>query len=80
VKSPSSKKPDTKTAAWSTGKWKVVYGELKRGRGNPGKVSSVFHAIGEKIPKDALGYVESTLKVQKLSAESADGCKFENAS
>jgi len=68
----SAKKPSTKTAIdniFSEGKWKVVFGELKRGRGRPSSVKSVFHAFGEKLPKEALDDVEKAIIDEGLSRE-----------
>ncbi len=58
AKKSSTKKPDSEEKPWSEGKWKIVFGNLARGRGNPGKVESIFDVVGEKLPKEALGYVE----------------------
>jgi hypothetical protein len=68
----SAKKPSTKTATssvFSEGQWKVVFGELKRGRGRPSNVKSVFRAFGEKLPKEALDDVEKAIIDQELSRE-----------
>ncbi len=37
--------------------WTVQYGELKRGKGNPGSTEHLFKVLGEKIPYSALGEV-----------------------
>ena len=67
-----AKKPSTKTVTgnvFSEGKWKVVFGELKRGRGRPSSVKSVFRAFGEKLPKEALDDVEKAIIDEELSRE-----------
>ena len=51
-KGPSSKVVTQKV--WSGEDWIVQYGELKRARGRPQKVSSLFKYLGEKIPFEAL--------------------------
>jgi hypothetical protein len=51
------KKSSTKTITqkvWSGGSWTVQYGELKRGKGRPTKVSRLFKFLGEKLPFEAL--------------------------
>lgn len=68
----SAKRPSTKTeieSVHSDGPWKVVFGELKRGRGRPPKESSVFQALGEKLPKASLDEVEGTIKDREISRE-----------
>lgn len=68
----TSKKASTKTVTadiFSEGTWKVVFGELKRGRGRPSGVKSVFLAFGEKLPKEALGEVEQAIIDEELSRE-----------
>jgi len=42
--------------------WTVWSGELRRGRGRPGKVDPLFRVFGEKIPFGALGAVEQDLR------------------
>lgn len=61
-KKKNPKKPSVKTITqrvWSGGNSIVQYGQLKRGRGNPGKVSRLFKYVGEKLPFDALDDVQS---------------------
>jgi hypothetical protein len=69
AKKPSTKKPSNTVDSWSEGKWKVVFGDLARGRGNPGKVSSIFAVVGEKIPKEALDHVEAVITDEDVSKE-----------
>jgi hypothetical protein len=68
-KAHSKKTVDASVASWTGGGWKVVFGELKRQPGNPGKSRSLFDALGEKIPKGALGHVERTMKAQGVGTE-----------
>jgi len=71
-KATSVKRPSTKTeidGVFSEGPWKVVFGELRRGRGRPPNVKSVFLAFGEKLPKDSLDNVERAIKDQEISRE-----------
>ncbi len=42
--------------------WKVLYGELKRGRGRPSLTAHLFRVVGEKLPFEALSKVRSHLK------------------
>jgi hypothetical protein len=68
------KKPSRKISfgpdyEWSGENWKVVFGELKRGRGRPTNEKSIFKAFGEKLPESALDHVEQTLIEKKLSRE-----------
>jgi hypothetical protein len=58
-KAKSTKK--TKESVWSDTSWKVLQGELKRGRGRPHKVKPLFRAVAEKIPFDALDKVRRHL-------------------
>lgn len=71
-KAASAKRSSTKTeieGVFSEGPWKVVFGELKRGRGRPAKVKSVFLAFGEKLPKESLDKVERAIIDQEISRE-----------
>ena len=68
----SSKKASTKTPyedVFSEKQWKVVFGELKRGRGRPGTIKSVFLAFGEKLPRESLDSVEAKIIDEGLSRE-----------
>jgi hypothetical protein len=69
AKKPSTKKPDSRIRPWSEGKWKVVFGDLARGRGNPGRIDSIFNVVGEKLPKEALNYVERVVADEVGSKE-----------
>lgn len=44
--------------------WKVLYGELKRGRGRPSRTEHLFRVVGEKLPFEALSEVRSDLQHQ----------------
>ncbi|MFA5913707.1 MAG: hypothetical protein WC830_09145 [Burkholderiales bacterium] len=58
----TAKKSSTKVISdrvWSGSDWSVEYGELKRGRGRPLRVSRLFKYLGEKIPFEALEDVRS---------------------
>ena len=61
-----NKAPLRKTSIDSVGfagsNWKIVYGELKRGRGRPGVSEHLFRVVGEKIPFEALSSVRKHLK------------------
>jgi len=63
----SKKKPSVKEATpgaplWRDDQWTVRSGKLKRARGNPGKIQSIFRYVGEKLPKAALSSVAAELK------------------
>lgn len=42
--------------------WTVQRGELRRGRGRPGKTERLFRAVAEKLPFDALDEVEQDIE------------------
>lgn len=42
--------------------WKVLHGELKRGRGRPAAAAHLFRIVGEKLPFEALPKVRSHLR------------------
>jgi hypothetical protein len=42
--------------------WTVSHGELKRGKGNPGKTQHLFEVLGEKLPFSALPAVRNHVK------------------
>jgi hypothetical protein len=42
--------------------WKVLYGELKRGRGRPSRTAHLFRVVGEKLPFEALAQVRYDLE------------------
>jgi len=46
------------------GQWKVLYGELKRGRGRPSLTAHLFRVVGEKLPFEALPEVRFHLRDQ----------------
>lgn len=58
-KKPSVKEPAPGPATWANERWTVRGGKLKRSRGNPGKVQSIFRCVGEKLPKDSLKNVSA---------------------
>jgi hypothetical protein len=47
---------------WSDIKWTICFGELKRGRGNPGRIERLFKVVAEKLPYDSLSTVEKDLR------------------
>jgi hypothetical protein len=51
---------------WNGQNWTVWFGELKRGRGNPGS-KSLFRVVAEKLPYDSLDEVEKYLKESDIS-------------
>jgi len=49
--------------AWTDNeKWKVIYGELRRGRGRPSRTKHLFHVVGEKLPFAALSEARYDLR------------------
>jgi hypothetical protein len=54
-------KQTTKTI-YADKQWKVLYGELKRGRGRPSHTAHLFRVVGEKLPFEALSEVRFHLK------------------
>lgn len=46
--------------------WLVCFGNLRRGRGHPGKVKALFQVVAEKIPFDALKDIQSHIRSQGL--------------
>ena len=54
---------------WDNNSWSVVYGELRRPPGHPGKKENLFKYIGEKIPFDALDKIEEKLKEKEDKVE-----------
>lgn len=71
-KKKNAKKPSTKTITqevWNGSSWTVQYGQLKRGRGRPGRVSRLFKYIGEKLPFEALDEVQSHFVSDGTAAE-----------
>lgn len=44
--------------------WTVHHGELKRGKGNPGKTEHLFRVVGEKLPYSALAAVKAHVKTE----------------
>lgn len=61
-KKPSVKEPDSGPPTWANDRWTVRGGKLKRSRGNPGKVQSLFRCVGEKLPKGSLKKVSDALE------------------
>ncbi len=51
---------------WHGNSWVVKYGELKRGRGNPGNVANLFKVVGEKLPFDSLAKIKAALVAEGL--------------
>jgi hypothetical protein len=51
------------------GDWNIVWGELKRARGRPGKIMPLFQIIAEKVPFEALSEVAKLLKSRDVDAE-----------
>lgn len=49
--------------------WKVLYGKLKRGKGNPGKHEHLFKVFGEKLPQAYLTRVKNHVKNSGLKSE-----------
>ncbi len=49
--------------------WKVLFGRLKRGQGNPGKAEHLFKVVGEKLPFEALAKVKKHLRDQGISTQ-----------
>jgi hypothetical protein len=63
VRAPASK--IVEGTVCSTGLWMVKYGELRRGRGNPG-TERLFRVVGEKLPFSALDNVRRDLEQRDL--------------
>ena len=55
-------KQTTATVYADNGRWKVLWGELKRGRGRPSRTAHLFRVVGEKLPFEALPDVRFHLK------------------
>jgi hypothetical protein len=64
-KKPSVKEPDSGPPTWANDQWTVRGGKLKRSRGNPGKVQSLFRCVGEKLPKGSLKKVSDALQADE---------------
>jgi hypothetical protein len=63
----STKEIEKKVA--TSGSSTVHFGQLKRGRGNPGKVKPLFQVAGEKLPFDVIKDVEADLNCRGLGSK-----------
>jgi hypothetical protein len=54
---------------WKDTRWNVVAGELKRARGRPAAIKSLFLAVAEKLPFDSIDEVQRTLKKWGIGLE-----------
>lgn len=59
---PKKVKKTQRRPVWKNEHWNVFRGQLAKKPGNPGKVRSLFSAIAEKIPFEALDHVKSEMK------------------
>lgn len=59
-KKPSTKRSEKVIAENST--WRIIAGELRRSTGRPSQYQSLFKFVGEKIPYEFLGRVDSEFK------------------
>ncbi len=67
----ANKSPSTKSMVnqvWNEDGSCVVIGDLKRGRGRPGKISPLFSCIAEKLPYGSLDAVQTRVKKERLPA------------
>jgi len=53
---------------WTEGQWVVKFGELKRGKGNPG-ADNLFKVVGEKLPYDSLDAVKDDLDERGITRQ-----------
>lgn len=68
-KKPRLTKTTSETVFADGKQWKVLFGELKRGQGHPGKTEHLFKVIGEKLPFAALLKVRKHLRDKGLSRQ-----------
>lgn len=62
------------TRVFGEGKrWTVEFGELKRGRANPGRTPGLFLILGEKLPHEAFSAVKKHL-VKYLADQKIKNC------
>lgn len=67
----TNKKPSTKRSEkiiGSSTRWSIVAGELRRSPGRPSRYTSLFKAIGEKIPYEFIGHIEQEFRSKKIDA------------
>jgi hypothetical protein len=69
AKKAKSRKSTEGGFVWSSDGWKVVSGELKRGRGRPSLVSSLFIVVAEKLPFESLEAVRKKAAEWKVGSE-----------
>ena len=72
-KKPRLTKTTSETVFADRWKWRVLFGELKRGQGHPGKTVGLFKVIGEKLPFAALPKVKKHLRDKGLLRQGVQG-------